>query len=134
MISRAPIEPGRVRKITGSFSWVDHRLLHDGHLAAMTPEEMLLYFFLVLVGDRNGVSFWSYDRICRLLKLPLERFIEARDRLVSKSLIAAKSGRFQVLQLPEKLPASGPRTTATAGKSGPQSLAEIFAEMAQRKK
>lgn len=133
MISRAPIEPARIRKITGSFSWLDHRLLHDGHLAAMTPEEMLLYFFLVLVGDRNGVSFYSYEKICTLLKLDLERFIEARDRLVSKSLIAAKSGRFQVLQLPEKTPPSGSRTTVTARKSGPQSLAEIFAEMAQWK-
>ncbi|MFQ5639612.1 MAG: transposase [bacterium] len=28
----------------------------------MTPEEMLLYFFLALVGDRNGISFYGYDR------------------------------------------------------------------------
>lgn len=133
MISRAPIEPNRIRKITGSFSWLDHRLLHDGHLAAMTPEEMLLYFFLVLVGDRNGVSFYSYEKICTLLKLELERFISARDRLVSKSLIAAKSGRFQVLELPQKPPTSGSGAKVTARKSRPQSLAEIFTEMAQSK-
>jgi len=131
MISRAPIEPARIRKITGSFSWIDHRFLHDGHLAAMTAEEMRLYFFLVLVADRNGISFYGYEKICALLKLELEQFILARDRLVSKSLIAAECGRFQVLQLPEKPSATGARTPDRARKSGPQSLAEILAEMAQ---
>lgn len=133
MISRAPIEPNRIRRITGSFSWLDHRLLHDGYLAAMTPQEILLYFFLVLVGDRNGVSFYGYEKICALLKLDLPHFIEARERLVSKSLIAAQSGRFQVLQLPKKPLDADDRTTGTARKSGPKSLAEIFAEIAQRK-
>jgi hypothetical protein len=47
MISKAPINPSRIRKITGSFSWLDHRLLHEGYLTAMEPAEMLLYFFLV---------------------------------------------------------------------------------------
>ena len=133
MSSRAPIVPARIRKITGSFSWIDHRLLHDGHLAAMTPEEMLLYFFLVLVGDRTGVSFYSYEKICSLLGLDLEGFIAARDRLISKSLIAVQGGRFQVLQLPDAPPACPSRTPAAARQSGTQSLAEIFAKMAQRK-
>lgn len=133
MISRAPIEPNRIRRITGSFSWLDHRLLHDGHLAAMTPEEMLLYFFLVLVADRNGVSFYGYEKICALLKLDVERFCAARDRLVNKSLIAARSGRFQVLQLPEKSLPPVRSTRVMARASGPQSLAEVFAEMAQPK-
>ena len=100
MISKAPINPSRVRKITGSFSWLDHRLLHEGFLAAMEPAEMLLYFFLVLVGDRNGISFYSYDKICALLKIDLERLLAARARLLDKSLIAFEDGRYQVLQLP----------------------------------
>ena len=50
MISRKPINPNRIRRITGSFSWIDHRILHDGYLEFMSQEEMLLYFFLVLVG------------------------------------------------------------------------------------
>ncbi len=69
MISREPINPNRIRRITGSSSWIDHRLLHDGFLAAMRADEMLLYFFLVLVGDCNGISFYSYDKICVILKL-----------------------------------------------------------------
>ena len=44
MISRTPINPDRIRRITGSFSWIDHRLLSDGFLSAMTGEEILIYF------------------------------------------------------------------------------------------
>jgi len=129
MISRAPIVPTRVRRIVGSFSWVDHRILSQGFLAAMAPEEILLYFFLVLVGDKNGISFYSYDKICAFLKMDVDRFIVARNRLIKKSLIASENGRFQVLQLPERgyeqLPArQTPRLNET------KSLAEIFRNMA----
>jgi len=116
MISREPINPNRVRKITGSFSWLDHRLLHDGHLQAMSPEEMLLYFFLVLVGDRQGMSFYHYDKICAFLKMELDAMISARTRLVQKALIAFDGRRYQVLQLPRnqapppQKPAPGRRT------------------------
>ena len=102
MISRKPIDSTRIRKITGSFSWLDHRLLADGHLHAMSQEEMLLYFFLVLVGDKTGISFYGYDKICSTLKIDVDSFIQARNSLVEKSLIAVANGRFQVLQLPEK--------------------------------
>jgi len=102
MISKTPIDPRRIRKITGSFSWVDHRLLSDGFLSAMTADEMLLYFFLILVGDKNGVSYYSYDKICQFLKMDVDRFVQARNLLIDRSLIACENGRFQVLQLPEK--------------------------------
>lgn len=102
MISKAPINPSRIRKITGSFSWLDHRLLHEGYLAAMEPAELLLYFFLVLVGDRNGISFYSYDKICTLLKIDVEPLLAARAKLLDKSLIAFEDGRYQVLQLPAR--------------------------------
>jgi len=101
MKSKSPIMPDRVRHISGSFSWLDHRLLHHGFLRIMQPEEMLLYFFLVLVGDKNGVSFYGYDSILKLLKLTLDQYIAARDRLVELSLIAFEDGRYQVLELPK---------------------------------
>lgn len=102
MKSKSPIVPERIRRISGSFSWIDHRLLHQGYLRLMQPEEMLLYFFLVLVGDKNGVSFYGYDSILNLLKLTMDQFISARDQLIKLSLIAFKDGRYQVLELPEK--------------------------------
>lgn len=102
MLSRTPINPQRIRHITGSFSWVDHRLLADGFLSDMAAEEIVLYFFLLLVGDKNGVSFYCYDKICQFLKIDVDRFVWARDQLIDKSLIACENGRFQVLQLPER--------------------------------
>lgn len=102
MLSRTPIDPQRIRRITGSFSWIDHRLLTDGFLSDMAAEEILLYFFLILVGDKNGVSFYSYDNICQLLKLEVDRFVQVRDQLIDRALIACETGRFQVLQLPER--------------------------------
>ena len=103
MISKQPIMPERIRHISGSFSWLDHRLLTQGFLAAMTSAEILLYCFLVLVGDKNGVSFYSYDQICQLLKLEVADYIAARDRLLQRSLIAHQQGRFQVLELPKQI-------------------------------
>jgi len=108
MSSKSPICPDRIRRISGSFSWLDHRLLHNGFLRRMQPEEMLLYFFLVLVGDKNGVSFYGYDSILKLLKLTLDQYITARDRLIDLSLIAFENGRYQVLELPEKPSYSAP--------------------------
>ena len=63
--------------------------------------ELLLYFFLVIVGDRDGVSFYSYDKICSLLKVHLDDYILARNGLIDKDLIAFDGHLFQVLSLPE---------------------------------
>ena len=102
MISKQPIVPERIRRISGSFSWIDHRILTDGFLTSMRRDEILLYFFLVLVGDKNGVSFYSYDKICQLLKIELDDYIQARNLLLKRSLIACQQGRFQVLELPKQ--------------------------------
>jgi len=132
MISRAPINPQRIRHITGSFSWIDHRLLLDGFLAAMTAEEILLYFFLTIVGDKNGVSFYGYDKICQLLKMDVDSFVQARNQLIKRSLIACDSGRFQVLQLPSK-PKRPPMVQQPLTRSQQTlSLADIFKQLAQQ--
>lgn len=102
MISKVPIRPDRLRRISGSFSWIDHRILSEGFLLSMSGDEILLYFFLVLVGDKNGISYYSYEKICQLLKIEPDEFVNARDLLMDRSLIAYKQGRFQVLQLPDK--------------------------------
>ena len=102
MISKKPINHERVRNISGSFSWIDHRILSNGFMTSMSRDEILLYFFLVLVGDKNGVSFYSYAKICDLLKIELGDYIQARDFLIKRSLIAFENGRFQVLELPLK--------------------------------
>jgi hypothetical protein len=101
MILKKPICPDRVRRIVGSFSWLDHRLISGYFLQQMTHTEILLYFFLVLVGDKQGLSFYSDASICDLLKIESIEYYRARERLSERSLIAYNNGLFQVLQLPD---------------------------------
>jgi hypothetical protein len=101
MIKKKVLNPKRVRQINGGFSFVPHRFVLDGFLAALGHKELLLYLFLVLVSDRNGVSFYSYDTICTLLELSLDQYIASRDSLIEKDLIAFDGTLFQVLSLPQ---------------------------------
>ena len=104
MIKKKVLNPKRVRQINGGFSFIPHRFVLDGFLAALRQKELLLYLFLVLVSDRNGLSFYSYDNICTLLELSLDEYIASRNSLMDKDLIAFDGTLFQVLDLPGKLP------------------------------
>ncbi len=94
--------PDRVRKIEGSFGWIDHRFITDGFLHDLSMIEILLYLFLVSVSDRHGLSFYHDDRIASLLKIDLPALGKAREGLIRRSLIAYQSPLYQVLSLPPK--------------------------------
>ncbi len=102
MIKKTILKPDRIRRIDGGFSFIPHCFLADGFLATLTQKQLLLYLFLCLVSDRYGLSFYSYDAICSLLEFSLDQYIEARDALIEKDLIAFDGTLFQVLALPEK--------------------------------
>jgi len=114
MIIKKLICPERVRKITGSFAFIEHRFLRDGFWDALSHYQLLLYLFLVLVADRNGLSYYSYDKICTLLKVSVDDYIAARDALIDKDLIAFDGSLFQVLSLPQKPCRSDPTALKTA--------------------
>jgi hypothetical protein len=102
MISKKIINPHRIRRIDGGFSFIPHRFLTDGFLASLEQKEIPLYFFFVLVSDRYGLSFYSDDAISSLLQLPLEELHEAIDGLIEKDLIDFDGTVYQVLDLPPK--------------------------------
>lgn len=110
---RTPIRPDRVRRIDGGFAFIPNRFLHAGFLASLSQAERSLYLFLVVAGDRNGVSYYGYDRICTTLELDLDRYLEARNGLIDKDLIAFDGTRFQVLSLPERPVVSVPKPLTT---------------------
>lgn len=121
-------QPQNVRRITGSFAWIDHRLLRNGHLQAMTHPEIALYLFLVLAADRHGVSFYRKEKICDLLALDFQSFEVARDRLLSAGLIAftpysacTPNGYYQVLPV-------GPKNRATR----PAQIRQLTEGLAQK--
>jgi len=102
MIRKKIINPDRIRSIKGGFSFIPHRFVTDGFLTSLNQTQLLLYLFLVLVSDRFGLSYYAYDSICSLLQLTLDDYIQARDSLLKKDLIAFDGTLFQVLQLPAK--------------------------------
>jgi len=102
MIKKRVLKPDRIRRIQGGFSFIPHRFLTDGFLASLNQTEILLYLFLILASDRNGLSFYSYDAICTLLQITVDDYVEARDALIHKDLVAFDGTLFQVLDLPEK--------------------------------
>ena len=95
-----PPRPDRIRSIGGSFSWIDHRFFRQGFDQGLTRLEKLLYLVLVAVSNRDGVSFYSDERLGELLDIhhPHE-LTGARDELVARDLIAFKDGVYQVLEL-----------------------------------
>lgn len=103
MINKTILCPDRVRKISGSFAFIEHRFLRDGFLASLDHHELLLYLFLIIVGDRNGMSFYSYDKICALLRVSVDEYILARNSLIENDLIAFDGRFFQVLSLPDNV-------------------------------
>jgi hypothetical protein len=102
MIHKKPLIPQRLRTIRGSFATIEHRFVRDGFFASLSHHELLLYFFLVLVSDRHGLSFYSYDKLCSLLQMSLDDYLEARNQLIQKDLIAFDGRLFQVLSLPDR--------------------------------
>ena len=98
----------RVRKINGSFAFIEHHFLQDGYWSSLNHQELVMYFFLVMVGDRSGVSYYSYDKICSFLSFTLEEYIDVRNALIDKDLIAFDGARFQVLSLPVRATQSPP--------------------------
>lgn len=109
MIEKNPLGPERVRQITGSFAFLEHRFLRDGFWASLSHHELLLYIFLVLVADRHGLAYYSFDKLCALLQVSLDDYLVARNALIHKDLIAFDGHLFQVLSLPSKPVLQPPR-------------------------
>lgn len=103
-------DPARVRRIQGSFAWIDHRLVRGGHLDRMTLCDLGVYVFLVLAADRHGVSFYRKDIISKKLGIDWGEFEESKARLLERGFIAFRpfwpgdgDGFYQVLPLPQEV-------------------------------
>ena len=97
-----PPRPDRIRSIRGSFSWIDHRFLRQGFDQGLTRVEKLLYFVLIAVSNRDGVSFYSDERMAEILEIQHKHELSgARNELIDRGLIAFEHGLYQVLDLPD---------------------------------
>jgi hypothetical protein len=101
--SRAPILPDRIRRVDeGGFAFIPNRFFRDGFFASLKPAELRLYVLLVLLGDRRGVSYYSFEHICSILEVTLDDYLPTRNALIDKDLVAFDGTRHQVLSLPSR--------------------------------
>jgi hypothetical protein len=129
MIDKSPLAPERVRKITGSFALLEHRFLRDGFWTSLSHHALLLYVFLLLVADRNGLSSYSFDTIGALWQLSLDDYRLARNALIKKDLIAFAGHLFPGLSLPPPpvlQPASPLRSAQHMVQADPATIRQII--------
>jgi hypothetical protein len=62
---------------------------------------MILYLFLVVVGDRKGRSFYSDRSISEILRLRSEKLNQAREELIFEGLISYRRPYWEVRNLPQ---------------------------------
>jgi len=93
------LRPDRLRHVPAQFSWVDHRLVREGHLRRTTPEGLALYLFLVTVADAQGISYYGDTRCAQHLGMDIASVRAARNSLTEAGLIAYECPLYQVLSL-----------------------------------
>jgi hypothetical protein len=99
--------PQRRRRVPQQFSWVDHRLVRDGHLQGRSASALALYLFLVSVADADGLSWYSDETLCRQLSCEPPQLHRDRTELQQAALIAYRQPLYQVLDLtPVTVPAT----------------------------
>ena len=99
MIRKQILLPDRVRRPPPEgWSWIDRRFLRD-HAARLSHEAILLYFFLVAVSDKHGLSFYRDATIAVRLRMSEQAVVRAREELVTEDLVAYRLPLTQVLSL-----------------------------------
>ena len=69
------------------FSWIDQRLIRDGHIRGRTTGALALYLFLCTVADAQGISYYCDGSVCELLGLDCPGLAAARRELMDTGLV-----------------------------------------------
>lgn len=97
-----PLRPDRLRTLERPFGWIPFRILTSGLLQQLSREAKLLYFFLCLVADGQGISFYGDRRLQLLLDLSDGELEHARAELCRQDLLAFDGRVYQLLSLPAR--------------------------------
>ena len=100
MIKKRILRPERIRKTEGRFSFIPHRFLLDGFFKSLSENELVLYVFLVLASDKNGVSYYGKASILAHIHMTENDYEKARSGLIGRDLLAFDGVFYQVLELP----------------------------------
>ena|ERR1700719_2078230 len=124
----------RLRHMPAQFSWIDQRLVFEGHLAHCDAQAAALYLFLVTVADAQGLSYWGDARVARMLSTTDAGLARARGDLLRLGLIAYQRPLYQVLALDRPAAPSAAPTAATPSSPSAVTSAErdaVRARLAQ---
>jgi hypothetical protein len=123
--------PQRRRRVPPQFSWVDHRLVRDGHIQGRSALALALYLFLITVADADGLSWYSDSTLCRQLSCGAVELQSARTELLQAGLIAYRHPVYQVLDLsPVILPLpTGARRGRQRGDGEPVAIGTILQQL-----
>ncbi len=103
MVTTELIRNNNRRKIEYPFGWIPQRFVTGGVMKTLPVEEILLYVFLSLVSDKNGISFYGDKRIGELTGMSVVDIITTRFRLEKKGFIVYRKPYYQVLVLPRSI-------------------------------
>ncbi len=125
MYQKHPIHPQRLRKVPRQFSWVDQRLVRDGHIDDLNHAAASLYLFLVTVGDHQGLSYYSDTIVIQRLGMDEGTLQQARNNLIQADLIAWKKPLYQVLSIQ-----TPPVSQTRAAQARPVHFSDILKKLA----
>ena len=123
------LRPDRLRQVPSQFSWLDQRLVRDGHIGRCNAHALALYLMLVTVADSQGLSYYGDASIGRLLSMSQEQLERARADLIGAGLIAYARPLYQVLSLE---PPSSPRVTGVHSVRAVLSRSALLADRQRR--
>ncbi len=92
----------------------------------LSNEAVCLYLFLVSVGDRFGMSYYS-DRAV-YARVNISDIYAIRQELISAELIAYAKPVYQVLSIPEKGRPEPVRSAVTDSPATDEEVAALFAK------
>ncbi len=128
-----PPHPGLRRRPTGSFGWLDARLLHERWLAGLGPEATAALTLLALAADAEGASYWSRARMTQALRMDRRCLDAALQRLLDRDLVAHRpwrsghaDGVWQLLPLPEAKDRCEAQPASRTRPASPASMADIL--------
>lgn len=88
MIQKRVLVPDRVRHLPETdWAWVDRRFLRD-FAPKLSGDAVFLYYLLIAVSDKCGLSFYGDNSLARILRTPIPQLLQARQELVDWNLIA----------------------------------------------
>ncbi len=100
-VEKLPVISSRIRRIPEGFGWVDHRFVQEGYLRDSSTDALALYLVLIIVADRDGLSYYGNSLLCAMLGWSRGRLDKARKNLVELDLLGWADPIYQVLELLE---------------------------------